>query len=185
VSHGGAFPLWSLCQSATLLVMLIGTAVAASQTADEGREYRYVMGTSVQVRAFGGDEGTRKAAINEGFAALAEVDRLMSNYRDDSELAHVNRGGARGIVSVSDPMFSVLDAARRVSSASNGAFDITVGPLVRLWGFHDKNAHVPTAAELSAVRPLVDYRNVLLDAEHRPGNGPGPSASRILMSAAA
>jgi FAD:protein FMN transferase len=167
VSHRGALPLWSSCHSVMLLVMMIGAAEAASQTADESREYRYLMGTSVQVRAFGSDEGTRKAAINEGFAALAEVDRLMSNYRDDSELALVNGSAARAIVSVSDPMFSVLEAARRVSSASNGAFDITVGPLVRLWGLHDKKAHVPTVAELSAVRPLVDYRNVLLDAEHR------------------
>ena len=167
MSHGGRFPFWSLCHSATLLATLIATASSASQTADESHEYRFLMGTSVQVQAFGGDEGTRKAAINEAFAALAEIDRLMSNYRDDSELALVNRGAARGSVSISDPMFSVLDAARRVSSASNGAFDITVGPLVRLWGFHDKRVHVPTATELAAVRPLIDYRNVLLDTEHR------------------
>jgi thiamine biosynthesis lipoprotein len=64
-------------------------------------------------------------------------------------------------------MFAVLDAARRVSAASSGAFDITVGPLVRLWGFHDKAPHIPTDVELAAVRPLVDYRGVLLDAEHR------------------
>ena len=125
------------------------------------------MGTSVEVQAFGRDEATRRAAIEEAFAAFAEVDRLMSNYRDDSELALLNRRAAIEVVGISEPMFAVLDAARRVSSASNGAFDITVGPLVRLWGFHDKTPHVPTAAELATVRPLVDYRNVLLDAGHR------------------
>jgi thiamine biosynthesis lipoprotein len=119
------------------------------------------------VQAFGGDEATRLAAIDEAFAAFAEVDRLMSNYRDDSELALVNRDAARGAVAVSDPMFKVLDAARRVSAASNGAFDITVGPLVRLWGFHDRKPHIPSAAELARVRPLVDYRNLLLDAGHQ------------------
>jgi thiamine biosynthesis lipoprotein len=152
---------------AILLVPPIGSATLIAQVADESHEYRYVMGTSVQVQAFGGDESTRRTAIDEAFAAFAEVDRLMSNYRDDSELALVNRRAARGAVSVSDPMFGVLDAARRVSSASNGAFDITVGPLVRLWGFHDKTAHVPTDADLATVRPLVDYRNVILDADHR------------------
>ena len=64
-------------------------------------------------------------------------------------------------------MFSVLSAAQDVSTRSGGAFDITVGPLVRLWGFHDKKPHVPTTAELAAVRPLVDYRNLVLDREHR------------------
>ena len=52
------------------------------------------MGTSVQVQAFGGDEATRRAAIDEAFAAFAEVDRLMSNYRDDSELSLINRRAA-------------------------------------------------------------------------------------------
>jgi thiamine biosynthesis lipoprotein len=81
-------------------------------------------------------------------------------------LALVNRSAAFGAVSVSDAMFGVLDAARGVSAASSGAFDITVGPLVRLWGFHDRKPHIPTDAELAAVRPLVDYRNMILDADH-------------------
>jgi thiamine biosynthesis lipoprotein len=50
-----------------------------------------------------------------------------------------------------------------VSDRSSGAFDITVGPLARLWGFHDKKPHVPSDLELQAVKPLVDYRNLLLD----------------------
>jgi thiamine biosynthesis lipoprotein len=143
-----------------------GAVVHAGQSI-ETHEFRYLMGTSIQVQAFGRGEATRRAAIDEAFASFAEVDRLMSNYRGDSELALLNRNGAREPVAVSDPLFAVLDAARRVSSASNGAFDITVGPLVRLWGFHDKTPHIPTSAELEAVRPLVDYRLVMLDAAHR------------------
>jgi thiamine biosynthesis lipoprotein len=60
-------------------------------------------------------------------------------------------------------MMAVLQAAGRVSRASDGAFDVTVGPLVRLWGFKDKRPHLPSAAELGAVRPLVDYRAIVLD----------------------
>jgi thiamine biosynthesis lipoprotein len=150
---------------AALLVAPVGGAAQSGQNTFESHAYRYVMGTSVQVQAIGGDEATRRAAIDEAFAAFAEVDRLMSNYRDDSELAVINRVAGHDAVVVSDPMFSLLDAARRVSTASNGAFDITVGPLVRLWGFHDKQPHEPTAAELAAVRPLIDYRNLVLDTE--------------------
>ena len=151
----------------TLLLVALATGTGRTSGTGESHQYRYVMGTSVQVQAFGGDDATRKAAIDEAFGAFAEVDRLMSNYRDDSELALINRRAATSAVAVSDPMFSVLEAARRVSAASHGAFDVTVGPLVRLWGFYDKQPHLPTAAELAAVRPLVDYRNVLLDAERR------------------
>jgi thiamine biosynthesis lipoprotein len=91
----------------------------------------------------------------------------MSNYREDSELSLINRVAASQAVQASDPMFSVLSAAYDVSARSAGAFDVTVGPLVRLWGFHDKKPHLPAADELAAVRPLVDYRNVMLDPVQR------------------
>jgi FAD:protein FMN transferase len=152
---------------AALACVAMLPALCAGAATDETHEYRFVMGTSVEVQAFGGDETTRREAIAEAFAAFADVDRLMSNYRADSELALVNREAARAGVPISDAMFAVLDAARRVSVASNGAFDVTVGPLVRLWGFHDKTPHLPTALELAAVRPLVDYRHVRLDPDRR------------------
>ena len=145
--------------------MLAVPAHTAESGADT-REYRYLMGTSMQVQAIGGDEAARRAAIDEAFAAMSEVDRLMSNYRSDSELSHVNGEAARGPVVVSDPLLRVIEAAQRVSAESNGAFDVTVGPLVRLWGFRDKTPHIPTSAELAAVRPLVGYRSLLVDAPH-------------------
>jgi thiamine biosynthesis lipoprotein len=138
--------------------------LAMPQTGAESKAYRAIMGTSIEVEAFGGTAETRAAAIDEAFAAFAEVDRLMSNYRDDSELALINREAARQPVRISDPMMSVLQAAQKVSAQSGGGFDVTVGPLVRLWGFHDKKPHQPTAEEFAAVRGLVDYRNLVLDA---------------------
>ncbi len=127
------------------------------------REFRYLMGTSVAIEAAGGDEPARRAAIAEAFAAVIEVDRLMSNYRDDSELSLLNRRAAEEPVRVSEPMLAVLQAAQEVAARSEGAFDVTVGPLVRLWGLHDQKPHVPTAEELQRVRPLVDRRNLEID----------------------
>jgi len=132
--------------------------------ADTSRVSRYVMGTSITVEAYGATEPVRTVAIEEAFAAFAEIDRLMSNYRDDSELSQINRRAATEPVPISAPMFSVLQAAQRVSAMSGGAFDVTVGPIVRLWGLYDKVAHIPGETELAAVRPLVDYRNLALDS---------------------
>jgi len=148
-------------------VLASATGIRGS-AADDGastRDYRYVMGTSVEVEAYGGDPSTRRLAVDEAFGAIAEIDRLMSNYRDDSELSIINRTAARDAVSLSDPMLSILEAAQTVSAESGGAFDITVGPIVRLWGFYDKKPHLPTEREFTAVRPLVDYRNLVLDRE--------------------
>ena len=163
MAGGAAFRAW--WSVAVLLTALAGSRAHAGQSGADTREYRYLMGTSVQVQAAGGDEAARRAAIGEAFAAMVEVDRLMSNYRSDSELAHVNREAAHSPVVVSDPMLRVLEAAQRISADSNGAFDVTVGPLVRLWGFRDKTPHIPTPAELAEVRPLVGYRGLTIDDE--------------------
>jgi thiamine biosynthesis lipoprotein len=149
-----------------LLTVVVARPAHSAESGADTREYRYLMGTSMQVQAIGGDEAARRVAIDEAFAAMSEVDRLMSNYRSDSELSHVNREAARGPVVVSDPLLRVIEAGQRVSAESNGAFDVTVGPLVRLWGFHDKTPHIPTSAELAAVRPLVGYRSLIVDAPH-------------------
>jgi thiamine biosynthesis lipoprotein len=154
---------------AVLGLVLSSTAfVHAGDDWTRTREYRYLMGTSVEVEAYGGDDHGRREAIETAFGAIAEVDRLMSNYRDDSELTLINRTAAHEAVRVSDPMLAVLALAEHVSQRSHGAFDVTVGPLVRLWGFHDKRPHLPSPDEFSRVRPLVDYRQVLIDrTSHR------------------
>jgi thiamine biosynthesis lipoprotein len=148
-------PCW-----ASLLLLAAG-GLPGEPAATQAR--RFLMGTSIAVEAVGADAATRAAAIEEAYAAFAEVDRLMSNYRDDSELARVNRLAASEPVTVSDPLMAVLEAAQEVSRRSDGAFAVTVGPLVRLWGFHDKRPHLPTPEELARVGPLVGYENLILD----------------------
>lgn len=150
-----------------LTAAVLGAAVAAldgRQSPATTRVHRLLMGTSMTIEVSGGDDPARRAAIEEAFAAMAEVDRLMSHYRTDSEIAAVNRRAAAAPVPVSDPVMSVLRAAETISRRSGGAFDITVGPLMKLWGFYQKQPRVPTRAELDAIRPLVDYRGVTLDA---------------------
>jgi thiamine biosynthesis lipoprotein len=155
--------------SVLALVILGSTAhgAAPAQSSDMSREYRYLMGTSVEVRAVGKDQASRAAAIQEAFAAMAEVDRVMSNWRADSEITAVNRDAADFAVHVSDALFSVIDAGQSVSDRSGGAFDLTVGPLVRLWGFRPRQPRLPSRDELASVRGLVNYRNIQLDQASR------------------
>jgi thiamine biosynthesis lipoprotein len=146
-----------------LIIVAAGGPSRAAEDVGRTRDYRYLMGTSVEVEVYGGTDAVRREAIDAAFTAMAEIDRLMSNYRADSELARINRLAAQGPVTVSDPMLAVLTAAQQVSGRSRGAFDISVGPLLQLWGFRDKKPHLPTAAEFAAVRPLIDYRHLLID----------------------
>jgi thiamine biosynthesis lipoprotein len=75
---------------------------------------------------------------------LREVDRTLSTYRDDSELARLNRDESRDWISVSPQLWQVLQQARQVSLATDGAFDITVAPLLDAWGFGAASASPET-----------------------------------------
>ena len=157
-----------IAASALMLFVVAGThRPVEAQGPEVTRERRYMMGTSVEVRTWGGTPAVRAAAVNDAFVAFADVDLMMSNYRDDSELARVNRDAARGPVHLSEPLFRVIQAADLISRESQGAFDITVGPLVKLWGFHNHVAHIPSSRELDTVRPLINFRNIALDEAAR------------------
>ncbi len=155
-----------------IAVLAVGVAAGSPRTGaaeDPGqtRWYRYLMGTSMRVEVRDGSPADRQAAADEAFGAIGEVDRLMSNYRSDSELSHINQSASRGPVPASAAMLAVLQAAERVSLASDGAFDVTVGPLVSLWGFKDKRPHVPSPEELTRVRGIVGFELVHINSDAR------------------
>lgn len=138
----------------------------ASQPADTGRTrlFRYLMGTSVRVEVYGGASASARAdAAEEAFGAVHEVDRVMSEYRTDSELSRLNAAAAAAPVVASAPLLAVVRAALGVSGASQGAFDITERPLQVAWGLTDGHPRVASAAQLATLRPLVDYRQLRLD----------------------
>jgi thiamine biosynthesis lipoprotein len=99
-------------------------------------------------------------------ARLGQVDALMSTYREDSELSRFNRAAAGAAFAVSPEMLEVFRVAAEVSELSDGAFDVTVGPLVAAWGFGatDRVPGEPPAAELAALRERVGYRELVVDS---------------------
>ena len=147
-----------------LCTLIAHHAVILADTPLSSSVHRYLMGTSITIEVYGGNPGSRTEAIDEAFASMAEIDRLMSNYRPDSELAQINGQAALHPVRVSAPMWGVLSAAQLVSGRERGTFDITVGPLITgSRGFHDKKPHIPTRDELQQVRPLIGYEHMVLD----------------------
>jgi len=94
------------------------------------------MGTTYHVTVNAADTPARREAVQAAIdTVLREVDRTLSTYRDDSELARLNRAASRDWISVSPELWQVLQQARQVSLATGGAFDITVAPLLDAWGF--------------------------------------------------
>ena len=155
------------CIGAALVAATLSAHLYAQPDTGRTRLFKYLMGTSVRVEVYGGTPTTRQQAADEAFAAVAEVDRIMSDYRDDSELARLNHAPSGRAVGASDALLAVLGAADRVARESGGAFDVTVRPLLALYGLKAGVPRTPPPAELAAVRPLVNFRNVELDAKAR------------------
>ncbi len=123
------------------------------------------MGTQYHVTVVlptdGPDEEALKAAVD---GALAEVNGAMSTYLADSALSRFNRHAGAGAFDAPPGLIVVVAQALAISAATGGAFDVTVGPLVRAWGFGpDKPGDAPDAAALAALRQRVGWRMLTVD----------------------
>lgn len=144
------------------LFTMFGKGWAQEATVQRSRP---LMGTMVEITARGPDRSICSRAVEEAFQEVETIDALMSNFREDSELSRLNRRAGGSFQVFHPKLLEVLDAAFIFSRWSQGAFDVTVSPLVRLWGFYGEDRRVPSAKELRQALKLVDYRKLLLDRE--------------------
>ena len=121
------------------------------------------MGSTYSVVLYGPDRDRLEEAAELAFAEAKRLDAELSNYKPDSPWSQVNRFAAEKPVSVPPELFDLLAACVRYSQLSEGAFDITVGPLMRVWGFYKGSGHMPKPGEVKASLQHVGYKNILLD----------------------
>jgi thiamine biosynthesis lipoprotein len=142
------------------------TALAASP--EEGlRRYAYQerhMGVAFNLAFYAGDEQAANTAARAAFDRIAELDAALSDYREDSELSRLSATAGRGqAVPASDDLWRVLRTAHELSERSDGAFDVTVGPLVRLWRRARRLKQMPADDALAEARAAVGYRLLQFD----------------------
>jgi len=125
------------------------------------------MGTVFTVAVYGRDRTFLSEVVEEVFEEVDRVDEQMSNYKPESELSAINRAAASHPVVVEPGLFHLLEISVRRSEETDGAFDITVGPLMKSWGFFRGRGRLPTRAEISQVLKRVGYQHLKLDAERR------------------
>jgi thiamine biosynthesis lipoprotein len=101
------------------------------------------MGSTYSVALYGYDRVQMEAAADAAFDEVRRLDELLSNYRPGSQWSEVNRDAASRPVQVSPELFQLLSACVEYSRQSEGAFDITVGPLMKVWGFYKGTGHLP------------------------------------------
>jgi FAD:protein FMN transferase len=124
------------------------------------------MGTVFRIVLYAADAEAAKKAADSAFARVAELDDCMTDYKATSELRQLCKKFATVVgepVKVSDDLFAVLVKAEEMSKKSDGAFDITVGPVVQLWRHARRTQELPDPKEFAAAREKVEYQKVKLD----------------------
>lgn len=156
---------------AALLLALALAAGARPALATALRTFRFsthTMGTTATLTLVGEDSLALAPLAQRALASFQRVDSLMSNWTRTSEVARINAGLDATVggapLALEPETARVLGAALAVAAASEGAFDITVEPFVRLWGFLGGTKRVPSAAEIAALRPQVGHALLVLDS---------------------
>jgi len=123
----------------------------------------YHMGVDARMVVYAPDQPSAEKACSAAFARIAVLDAIMSDYRKDSELMRLCDKSGGPPLRVSSDLFDVLKRAQELAKRTEGAFDVTVGPLIALWRAARKTGKLPDPVELSKARRLVGWQSVQLD----------------------
>lgn len=119
----------------------------------------FVLGTVVTVKLY---NNATEEVFSTVFHKLREIEEKMTINSKDSEVISINSKAGEGFVKISDDTFYVIDKGRYFSEISKGRFEISIGPLVKLWNIGSEDAKVPTENEIENRKALIDFNNVIL-----------------------
>jgi thiamine biosynthesis lipoprotein len=157
-----------------LIGFALGFAVSFALAATEDaplQRYAYEkaeMGVPFRITLYARDEATAKAAADAAFDHIAVLNSILSDYDPDSELSRLSQTSGQGkVVPVSTVLWGLLERGQTLAQRSDGAFDVTVGPLVNLWRRARRKQELPSPELIAEMRSRVGYQKLRLDAGHR------------------
>lgn len=138
-------------------IMLTLFFAGCSKKGQEINRTSLKMDTVIQIKAYG---PKASEAIDAAFIRMDEIEQMASANIVTSDISKINQAAGKEYVKVHPEVIKMLKTAVKYSKLSNGAFDITVGPLIKLWGIGTDNERIPTDAEIKSKLPLVGYSNI-------------------------
>lgn len=152
-----------------LLFLTAGLAAARPQPGPSNLSrftfIEYLMGVDARLVVYAPSRAVAETACRAAFERIADLDAKMSDYRPDSELMRLCDKAGGPPVAVSQDLLTVLRQAKVISSQSDGMFDVTIGPLVKLWRVARKTHRLPSPNEIGAAKALVDWRRVEIGSD--------------------
>lgn len=151
-------------------VSLVGAShfsCAPSKPVKVDSGHQIVMGTFARVVVIAQSRDAGLKCIRAALAEIHKVDELMSDYKSDSDIGRANKEAAERAVPVSESTYEVLQRSVEFSKLTDGAFDITVGPLMVLFHDAEKEDTPPTAEQIAEAKSKVGFEKLKLDNENR------------------
>lgn len=151
----------SIMMTCILLVLVFGGC--SKKEEEQVSETAIKMDTVIQIKAYG---PKARAAIKAAFERIDEIEKIASATIETSDISRINQAAGKEYVKVHPEIIKMLKTAVKYSELSSGAFDITVGPLIKLWGIgteNHENQNIPAEAEIKAKLPLVGYKNISIN----------------------
>ncbi len=118
------------------------------------------MGTLFRITLYAPDVEVAHAAFDAAFARVRQLDEILSDYKPDSELMRLSTKPTR----VSKELFRVLEASQELANQTDGAFDITIGPVIELWRAARRDKVLPTEKAIDKARQRTGYKTLILDS---------------------
>jgi thiamine biosynthesis lipoprotein len=150
-----------------LLILGSGLCAFAGESLQRFTFTEKHMGTSARIVLYAPDQASAKEAAAAAFARIAELNKIMSDYDPDSELMRLCKHAGGEAAPVSIDLFRVLQEAEKYALLSDGDFDVSIGPVVRLWRKARRTGAMPSAATIKQALEKVDYRKIRLDPKGR------------------
>ena len=156
-------------------IVLIALLIAATYACNHnGNDMLLIsgltMGTTYSVKIKNDNKTVNKKNMRSDIEKiLSEINQSMSTYIEKSELSKINYSKSSDWHTLSDDLFTVIEHANNISEKTNGAFDITIGPLVNLWGFGPNKSEnkIPSTESIELVKKDIGYRKILLNKSQK------------------
>ncbi|HCQ89851.1 MAG TPA: thiamine biosynthesis protein ApbE [Clostridium sp.] len=156
------FKLYVLSLLILSITILSGCSSSNSSTKEPISHTEVVMGTVCTIQIF---DSKDTSIFDKAFDRLKDLENKVSINKEGTELDKVNEMSGKEATVVGKDTFTIVESGLYYSKISNGNFDITIGPIVKLWGIGSENARVPNEKEIIEKKSLINYNDVILDSE--------------------
>lgn len=152
---------------AAMLAVLGSDVAHAASKLSRFEESQPHMGTVARIVIYAASSEAAATATHSAFERIRELDNVLSDYKAESELTRLSHQSGGLPVQIGSDLFRVLAAAQNLAVRSDGAFDVTAGPVIRLWRRARRQRALPEADRITAALELTGFHRLTLDAKQQ------------------